>query len=60
MLSQFLLYSIVTHTHTHTHTYIYIHTFYILFHHGDWLKFSVLYSRTLLCIHSKCNDLHIP
>ena len=25
-----------------------------------WVEFLVLYSRTLLFIHSKCNSLHLP
>ena len=26
---------------------------------GDWILFPVLYNRTLLLIHSKCNSLHL-
>ena len=62
-----------THTHTHTHTHI---LFYILFHFDlsqdikysyhrvghDWsdLAVAVLYSRTLMSIHSIYNSSHLP
>jgi len=56
-----------THTHTHTHTHLYTHTyihsflysFPLWFIPGDLIRFPVLYSRTLLCIHSKCKCLHL-
>ena len=34
--------------------------FSIIAYPGDWIQFPVLYIRTLLFIHSKCNILHIP
>ena len=51
MFCQFLLYSKVTQLYI-----IYICTF---FFSRDWLQFLVLYSRTLLFIHSKCNGLYL-
>ena len=49
---------------THTHTYTLTHTFPFLYLPlwsipGDWIWFPVLYSRTLLLIHSKCHSLHL-
>ena len=41
------------------------HTFFFLYYllscsvPRDWMKFPVLYSRTSLLIHSKCNSLHL-
>ena len=41
-----------------------IHSFFIFFSvwliTGYWIYFLVLYIRTLLFIHSKCNSLHLP
>ena len=59
VLHQFMLYSIVT------QSYIYIHCFFSyclpsLPIPRDWTQFPVLYSRTSLPIHSKCNSLHLP
>ena len=47
---------IYAHTHTHTHTYIYILLWFIV---GCWIQFYVLYSRTLLFIHSIYNGLYL-
>ena len=62
-----LIYSVVaisavqhTHTHTHTHTHSFSHTIFHPVLLQDWTWFSVLYSRTPLLIHSKCNSLHLP
>ena len=51
-----------THTHTHTHTHIFIFTncFPSCSIPRDWKQFPVLYSRTSLLIHSRCNSLHLP
>ena len=48
----------VTDTHSHTYTHIYI-LFHILFHYGlsQAIKNTVLYSKTLLLIHSIYNSL---
>ena len=54
VLCQFLLYSKVT------QLYIYMHSFsHTIFHHvlSQVIGFPVLYSRTSLLIHSKCNSL---
>ena len=42
------------------HTYSFSYLFSLWFITGDWIWFPVLYSRTLLSIHSKCNSLHLP
>ena len=59
---EFLLYSnvIQLHTHTHIHTHIYI-LFHILFPYGlsQAIKYTVLYSKTLLFIHYIYNSLHL-
>ena len=49
-----------SYTHTHTHTYIYI-LFHIPFHYGlsQAIKYTVLYSKTLLFIHYIYNSLHL-
>ena len=40
------------HTYTHTDIYIYIHSFLHFFSHTEnWIKFPVLYSRSLLVIY---------
>ena len=55
VLYQFLLYS----SHSDMHIYRYTHTHILFLYYflswpipGDWVKFPVLYSRTLLLIHS--------
>ena len=64
-LCQFLLYSIVN------QLYVYMFVFVcttLFFSHclqscsipKGWIEFPVLYSRTSLLIHSKCNSLHLP
>ena len=47
-----------THTHIHTHTFFLV-LFSIMFISGHWVQFPVLYSRTLLFIHSIYNNLHL-
>ena len=67
MLCQFLLYSKVTQSYIHTYIYIYIYIYTFFFSYylpscsnsRDWIQFPVLYSRTSLLIHSKCNTLHL-
>ena len=44
---------------THTHTYIFFFK-NILFQYVSFQEIKLLYSRTLLFIHSKCNSLHLP
>ena len=45
---------------------IHVYTFPFLYHPPSWsvprdqIEFHVLYSRTSLLIHSKCNGLHLP
>ena len=46
-----------THTHTHTHTQFLKNA---LFHRGQWIEFSVLYSGTLLFILSVYSSWHLP
>ena len=51
--------------HIHTHTYIYTYIpflmlFSIMVYPREWIYFPVLYSRTSLLIHSKCNSLYLP
>ena len=47
------------------HTYIYTHTLFFSYYllscsiTSDWIEFPVLYSRTSLLIHSKCNGLQL-
>ena len=63
MLSQFLLYNKVTQSYVFVCIYIYTHTFLFSYYvpscsvTRDWIWFSVLYRRTSLLIHSKCNSL---
>ena len=71
MLCQFLLlqtqFYIYTHIYTHIHIYIcvYIYIFLLLYYlppwsiSRDWIQFPMLYSRTSLLNHSKCNSLHL-
>ena len=42
-----------------TQVYTYIHSSSLQFIPGDWIQFLVLYSRTSLVSHSKCNSLHL-
>ena len=56
MFCQFLLYSKVAQSYTHTHTHIILLILYSII--SDQMQFPVLYSRTSLLIHSKCNSLH--
>ena len=42
---------------SYTHIHILFPLWFIL---GDWMEFQVLYSNTLLFIHSKFNGLHLP
>ena len=58
MFCQFLLYSRVTQSYTHIHSFSsnYFPPYSIP---RDWIEFPVLYSRTSLLIHSKCNNLHL-
>ena len=51
MLCQFLLYSKGTQSYIYTHTSCSVQR--------DWIWLPVLYSRTRLLIHSKCNSLYL-
>ena len=44
------------------HIYTFFFSYYLLSYSitSDWIQFSVLYSRTSLLIHFKCNNLHLP
>ena len=41
------------------HKYTFLYSFPLLFITGYWIEFPVLYSRTLLLIHSIYNSLHL-
>ena len=58
VLCQYLLCSRVTQLYPYRHSFAY--SFPLWFTTGYWVQFPVLYSRTLLFIHSKCNRLHLP
>ena len=54
--------NIYMYTHTHTHRDIhslFLHSFHSRCTIGYWIWFSVLHSRTLLCIHSIYSSLHL-
>ena len=58
---------IYIYVYVYIYTYIYIHTHTLFFSYyllscsitSDWIEFPVLYSRTSLLIHSKCNGLQL-
>ena len=50
---------IYTHTHTHTHTLFFQNSLPLWFSTGHWIEVSVLYSGTLLFIHSVYNSWHL-
>ena len=56
MWYQFLLYSKVTQSYTHIHSFSFLPSLSIP---KDWIQILVLYSRTSLLIHSKCNSWHL-
>ena len=58
MFCLFLLYSKVTQLHTCIHSFK-KYSFLLWFIPGDQIWFPVLYSRTSLSVHSKCNGLHL-
>ena len=47
-------------SYTYIYTFFFLYSFPLWFISGDWIQFPVLYSRTLLFIHSECNSLHLP
>ena len=53
--------SAVQHSDTVIHIYAFFFSYYLPLYYilRDWIQFPVLYSRTSLFIHSKCNSSHL-
>ena len=56
MLCQFLLYSKVTQLYSYIHSFLFFPLWFIP---GNWIYIPVLYCKTTLFIHSKCNSLYL-